>query len=94
MYTCAQVHPSLQRLILADNKFGDRGAVGLADCLKLNSVLTHLNIGGNIQITATGAKSLAAALAININITYLEGPGGPLLPLNEREIARQNGMVI
>ncbi len=72
---------------LFENHITDEGGKALAGALKLNAHLTALTLTGN-KIIDEGCKALTAALKINTSLFAYDGPGGPLLPLREREQAR------
>ena len=57
------------------NQIGDEGAKALASALRVNEVLTELNLARN-GIDAAGAVALASALRVNEVLTdlNLRGP--------------------
>ena len=57
--------------MLVNNNIGDKGAAALASALRVNEVLTELNIGGN-EIGPEGAKAVGEALAANRVLTNLD----------------------
>ena len=53
------------------NSIGDDGAKAIAEALKVNPVLTELNLNGNFNIGPEGAKAIAEALKVNPVLTTL-----------------------
>ena len=51
-------------LFLTQNRIGDTGAKAIAEALKVNPVLTILDLGGN-RFGVDGAKAIAEALKVN-----------------------------
>ena len=49
-------------IILCLNKIGDEGATAIAEALKVNAVLTHLNLENNRSISDNGKKQLRDAV--------------------------------
>ena len=49
-------------IILCLNKIGDEGATAIAEALKVNAVLTHLNLENNRSISDKGKKQLRDAV--------------------------------
>src|SRR5581483_6021378 len=64
-------NPSVNSLILSDNKIGDAEATALAKALESNSSLTSLDFKHN-QIGDAGAIVLAKALESNSSLTSLD----------------------
>lgn len=56
------------------NKIGIEGASKLAESLKINSSILHLNIGDN-NIKDEGISRIASMLKVNNSITYLNLEG-------------------
>ena len=52
------------------NKIGDEGANAIAEALKVNAVVTTLDLSGN-NIGVEGAKAIAEALKVNAVLTKL-----------------------
>jgi hypothetical protein len=70
-YRCAiivsvglQLNPTLLRLNLQCNHFGNSDAAAIAEALKVNSSLQQLNLNQN-DIGASGAEAIAKALKVN-----------------------------
>ena len=55
---------------MGDNSIGDEGAEAIAEALKVNPVLTNLNLFDN-NIGDDGAKAIAEALKVNPVLTEL-----------------------
>lgn len=64
----------LTYLDLAQNGIGDKGAVALAEALKLNTTILKLDLSGN-AIDVDGAAALADAIALNETLEVGEGLG-------------------
>ena len=56
--------------LLQNNEVGDEGATCIADALKINKSLKHLNLSGS-PIGAIGAAEIAEALKINQSLKEL-----------------------
>ena len=59
-------------LLLGENSIGEDGAKAIAEALKVNPVLTSLELGGNRLIGDDGAKAIAEALKVNPVLTKLD----------------------
>ena len=54
------------------NGIGDDGAKAIAEALKVNPVLTSLDLYGNFSIGDDGARAIAEALKVNPVLTKLD----------------------
>lgn len=61
---------ALQLLALGLNQIGDEGATAFAEALKINNILTNLNLSSN-TITNKGATAFSNALKVNHTLTFL-----------------------
>jgi hypothetical protein len=66
-----QLNPTLLRLNLFPNIFGDSGVAVIAEALKVNSSLQTLNLRSN-RITESGAAALAESLKVNASLQKLD----------------------
>ena len=70
-----QINTTLKTLQMRRNKVGDLGASKLADCLKINTSLTSLELTCNpIPAGGYGEKALIEALSVNPSICHYDGP--------------------
>jgi hypothetical protein len=66
-----QLNPTLLRLYLSRNFFGDSGAAAIAEALKVNSSLQQLDLSYN-KIGDSGAAAIAEALKVNSTLQQLD----------------------
>ena len=57
-------------LRLYGNQIGDKGAIAIAEALKVNGALTELSLGSN-RLGDQGATAIADALKVNGALTSL-----------------------
>ena len=61
LFDIIKLHPNLDRLRLDNNKLNDRDAIHLADALRYNRTLVHLQLWGN-EFTQVGEDALKNAI--------------------------------
>jgi hypothetical protein len=57
----ASVNATLAHLCLGNNRIGVAGAMELAESLRINATLTHVNLSDNSGISDTAKRALRAA---------------------------------
>ena len=63
--------PDVQTIYLGDNNIGAVGARYIAEYLKYNSSLTHINLESN-NIGVDGAQYIAESLKCNSSLTHID----------------------